>query len=199
MIFAKNMSDTKLLSKLELIFLVFDYNVFSHKLMIRESIKNPITKLWSLFQLQSNPLYDVRSRWHNIVIPDLNVREDSKAVDLLRPFTKDHQQSTLKQGGSYIFFALEPNTKYEVRIQARNSHGWGRFSEEFLFSTGSTGIGIFWWKSKNPCFHLKVTFQKSFLSRFTVMACQVRVYFEFWIVLIQRLKTNKISDVTLMS
>jgi len=95
--------------------------------------------IYRKYILQSNPLYDVRSRWHNIVIPDLNVREDSKSVDLLRPFTKDHQHSTLKQGGSYIFFALEPNTKYEVRIQARNTHGWGRFSEEFLFSTRSTG------------------------------------------------------------
>ena len=86
---------------------------------------NQIIQISSLFQLQTNPLYDVRSRWHNIVIPDLNVREDSKSVDLLRPFTKDHQHSTLKQGGSYIFFALEPNIKYEIRNKARNTHGWG--------------------------------------------------------------------------
>ena len=89
----------------------------------------------------SNPLYDVQSRWHNIVIPDMYSVENSKP--LLQPLTKNHQDSIPKLGGSYIFFALEPNTNFEVRIQARNSYGWGRFSDIFLFSTTSKGNRIF--------------------------------------------------------
>ena len=92
-----------------------------------------------LYYQVSNSLYDVQSRWHNIVIPDLYVREDSKSVDLLQPFTNNYKHSTMMRGGSYIFFALEPNTNFEVRIQARNTYGWGRFSEIFLFSTSSAG------------------------------------------------------------
>ena len=95
-----------------------------------------------LYYQVSNSLYDVQSRWHNIVIPDLYVREDSKSVDLLQPFTNNYKHSTMMRGGSYIFFALEPNTNFEVRIQARNTYGWGRFSEIFLFSTNSAGINI---------------------------------------------------------
>ena len=73
-----------------------------------------------------------------------------------------------RQRGSYVFFALEPNTQYQVmmmmtmmvimmmmmmtslsksmmfmmtqvRVQARNKHGWGGFSENFTFSTRATG------------------------------------------------------------
>jgi len=79
----------------------------------------------------SNPLYDIRSRWHNILITDIKGQQDSTIID--------DQYSTVRHGGNYIFFALEQNTKYEVRIQVRNSHGWGQFSEEFLFSTRSEG------------------------------------------------------------
>ena len=172
---------------------------FSYKLMPIFST-NQITPTLSLFQLQSNPLYDVRSRWHNIVIPDLNVREDSKSVDLLRPFTKDHQHSTLKQGGSYIFFALEPNTKYEVRIQAQNTHGWGRFSEEFLFSTRSTGIGIIFYVKRKT--HMN-SFEGDVPKELPVEVhsngmpgwCLFRIQQIFRI---QRLETNTNLDITLM-
>ena len=88
----------------------------------------------SLFQVLSNPLYDLRSRWHNILITDIKGQQDSTIID--------DQYSTVRHGGSYIFFALEQNTKYEVRIQVRNSHGWGQFSEEYLFSTRSEGKDI---------------------------------------------------------
>ena len=89
--------------------------------------------------MQSKPGYDVKNRWHNVIIPDLNIQEHSKSVKLLQPFVIE-QTTLLKQGGSYTFFALEPKTRYQVRIQARNKHGWGSFSDEFLFMTRSTGI-----------------------------------------------------------
>ena len=99
----------------------------------------PYFTKYCMFQLQSNPLYDVRSRWHNIVIPDINLQEFSKSDDHLQHFKSDQHNPTINQGGSYIFFALEPNNKYEVRIQAKNTHGWGHFSEDFFFSTSAAG------------------------------------------------------------
>jgi Fibronectin type III domain len=47
-----------------------------------------------------------------------------------------------RHDGSYMFFALEPNARYEARVQARNEHGWGKFSELFIFSTRATGNKI---------------------------------------------------------
>ena len=88
--------------------------------------------------MQDKPGYNVKNRWHNIIIPDLNLQENSKSAKLLKPFVIE-QTTMLKQGGSYTFFALEPSTKYQVQIQARNKHGWGSFSEEFLFMTRSRG------------------------------------------------------------
>jgi hypothetical protein len=38
-----------------------------------------------------------------------------------------------------MFFALEPNSRYEARVQAKNQHGWSKFSELFVFSTRATG------------------------------------------------------------
>jgi hypothetical protein len=38
-----------------------------------------------------------------------------------------------------MFFALEPNSRYEARVQARNEHGWSKFSDLFVFSTRATG------------------------------------------------------------
>lgn len=86
-------------------------------------------------QASSNPVYDVRSRWHNIVLPDISDRGD---LQLAGQDTRRESESP-KQGGNYVFFALEPNTQYQVRVQARNKHGWGGFSENFTFSTRATG------------------------------------------------------------
>jgi hypothetical protein len=44
-----------------------------------------------------------------------------------------------RHDGSYMFFALEPNSRYEARVQAKNQHGWSKFSELFVFSTRATG------------------------------------------------------------
>ena len=88
--------------------------------------------------MQFNPGYNVKSRWHNIIIPDLNLQDNSKSSKLLKPVVVEHT-TVLKQRGSYTFFALEPSTKYQVRVQSRNKYGWGSFSEEFLFITRSTG------------------------------------------------------------
>ena len=55
----------------------------------------------------------------------------------LQPLTINQRANI--QTASYVFFALEPNTKYEVRLQAKNLHGWGQFSADFMFRTGSRG------------------------------------------------------------
>ena len=45
------------------------------------------------------------------------------------------------QSGSYMFYALEPSSKYEVVIQSQNEWGWSRNSVPFFFVTKSTGEG----------------------------------------------------------
>lgn len=82
-------------------------------------------------------VYDTRSRWHNIVLPDIDIRGQPDGGQG-QPLTIT-QQDNLHQVGSYVFFALEPNTRYEVRLQARNSHGWSLFSKDFIFSTRARG------------------------------------------------------------
>jgi len=86
--------------------------------------------------LESNSHYDTRSRWHNIVLPDVHLLKSS-GNNINQPLTIT--QNSFKQFGSYVFFALEPATKYEVRLQARNDHGWSKFSRDFIFSTRSRG------------------------------------------------------------
>lgn len=89
-------------------------------------------------QASSNPVYDVRSRWHNIVLPDIS---GDRGGDLHLAAGQDTRRDWdgAAQRGSYVFFALEPNTQYQVRVQARNAHGWGGFSNNFTFSTRATG------------------------------------------------------------
>ncbi len=43
------------------------------------------------------------------------------------------------QSGSYMFYALEPHSQYEVVIQGQNRWGWAQNSEPFVFTTRSTG------------------------------------------------------------
>ena len=61
-------------------------------------------------------MYDTRSRWHNIVLPDINLQPSLATTPPLSLNTRDNRQTA-----SYVFFALEPHTKYEVRLQARNN------------------------------------------------------------------------------
>lgn len=88
--------------------------------------------IYRKFQAESNPVYDVRSRWHNIVLSDIHQNRINLGSRI------SHEDSGETQGGSYMFFALEPNTKYQVRVQAKNSHGWGVFSDNYTFSTIAT-------------------------------------------------------------
>ena len=37
--------------------------------------------------------------------------------------------------GSFTFFGLEPGSKYEVRIQARNEEGWSERGRSFVLTT----------------------------------------------------------------
>ena len=43
------------------------------------------------------------------------------------------------QTGSYMFYALEPNSKYEVVVQSKNKWGWSQTSNPFFFNTRATG------------------------------------------------------------
>ena len=81
-------------------------------------------------------MYDTRSRWHNIVLPDINLRRITSQT-ALQPLTISQRANI--QTASYVFFALEPNTRYEVRLQARNLQGWSEFSEDFTFTTRARG------------------------------------------------------------
>ena len=81
-------------------------------------------------------MYDTRSRWHNIVLPDINLRRMTSQT-ALQPLTISQRANI--QTASYVFFALEPNTRYEVRLQARNFQGWSEFSEDFTFTTRARG------------------------------------------------------------
>ena len=91
----------------------------------------------------SGSAYDTRSRWHNIVLPDIHLQSSFNhdgahlSNHLLQPLNIN--QNNFQQLGSYIFFALEPNTKYEVRLQAKNELGWSSFSRDLVFSTRSRG------------------------------------------------------------
>ena len=70
------------------------------------------------------------------MLPDIDLRRLSSQT-ALQPLTISQRANI--QTASYVFFALEPNTKYEVRLQARNRHGWSEFSQDFVFSTRSRG------------------------------------------------------------
>lgn len=72
---------------------------------------------------RSDPMFDTRSRWHNIVP---NMKQVYGSSD------PPHQS------GSYMFYALEPSSKYEVVIQSQNEWGWSRNSVPFFFVTKST-------------------------------------------------------------
>ena len=50
-----------------------------------------------------------------------------------------------------MFYALEPNSKYEVVVQSKNKWGWSQTSKPFFFSTRATGKHInqdFVWNKK---------------------------------------------------
>ena len=55
----------------------------------------------------------------------------------LQPLTISQRANI--QTASYVFFALEPHTRYEVRLQAKNLHGWSQFSGDFMFTTRTRG------------------------------------------------------------
>ena len=48
-------------------------------------------------------------------------------------------KSPPSQRGSYMFYALEPNSQYEVVIQSQNRWGWSENSDPFFFSTRANG------------------------------------------------------------
>lgn len=47
--------------------------------------------------------------------------------------------SDITQEMSYLIRKLDSDTKYEAKVQARNSFGWNRMSEVFTFSTRGLG------------------------------------------------------------
>ncbi|XP_023337137.1 lachesin isoform X2 [Eurytemora carolleeae] len=100
------------------------HGMFSDKFNLTWSVESfaPILGnriMYRKFMSSEDPNYDTRSRWHT-VLP----HNDNSFID-----------NNFRHEFSYLYFALEPNTKYETLIQARNEHGWGKYSEMFLFST----------------------------------------------------------------
>ncbi|CAB4060760.1 unnamed protein product [Lepeophtheirus salmonis] len=74
---------------------------------------------------RDDPSYDTRSRWHNINVSGNKHISIHDEDEILNPL----------QNGSYMFYALEPSTQYEVFIQCENKWGWSKESDIFIFST----------------------------------------------------------------
>ncbi|XP_040583706.1 lachesin isoform X2 [Lepeophtheirus salmonis] len=74
---------------------------------------------------RDDPSYDTRSRWHNINVSGNKHISIHNEDEILNPL----------QNGSYMFYALEPSTQYEVFIQCENKWGWSKESDIFIFST----------------------------------------------------------------
>ena len=90
-------------------------------------------------------MYDTRSRWHNVVLKSKQV---NNVIRLYRAYCIGNNCFPLKvslpskiplQRGSYMFYALEPSSQYEVVIQSQNRWGWSENSEPFFFSTRANG------------------------------------------------------------
>ena len=54
-----------------------------------------------------------------------------------------HKQNHFNWAGKHGFSGLEPATRYEARVTAKNSEGWSRLSPSFHFATFGAGK-LFW-------------------------------------------------------
>ena len=94
-------------------------------------------------QPKDEPNYDTRSRWHNIVPGMRQVRFfplNSTKPSAHLSYQIFGSSPPPLQSGSYMFYALEPSSQYEVVIAGYNDWGWAANSEPFFFSTRATGI-----------------------------------------------------------
>ena len=63
--------------------------------------------------------------WKEVIVPTTGSEPVSDVLF--------HQRIPLRQ--------LEPATAYDVKIQARNAHGWNAVSDQFRFATLTRGEG----------------------------------------------------------
>ncbi|KAF6214450.1 hypothetical protein GE061_009193 [Apolygus lucorum] len=69
-----------------------------------------------------------------------NVRE---WTDVSIAVQNDYRHVDITQEMNYMILGLEANTQYEAKVQARNTFGWSKMSDIFVFSTSSEG-GFSW-------------------------------------------------------
>lgn len=78
----------------------------------------------------------LENQWENVVIPEVY---DEHGLRFTGFNGYQHVQNT-RHRRSFLIRGLLPATNYEVRVQARNDHGWNKLSSIFHFSTASEGI-----------------------------------------------------------
>ena len=73
-------------------------------------------------------------QWENIVIPEM-------FNDYTNQYHSQsyHYNQNFRHRMSFPLKNLSPSSNYEVRVQARNDHGWNKLSNIFHFSTRSEG------------------------------------------------------------
>ncbi|XP_073987400.1 neurotrimin-like isoform X2 [Rhodnius prolixus] len=118
---------------------------------------------WSVFSytpLEEHKLYyrqkQFRGQLHNSLQPEkwgnltfLHLREWNEVSLPSSP------NSDITQEMSYLIRKLDSDTKYEAKVQARNSFGWNRMSEVFTFST--RGLDGYSWEPSQDIFHAPET------------------------------------------
>uniref|UniRef100_A0A336K364 CSON015512 protein n=1 Tax=Culicoides sonorensis TaxID=179676 RepID=A0A336K364_CULSO len=75
----------------------------------------------------------IHDQWENVVIPEIF---DDYGHHYSFASSHHMPQST-RHSRSFLIRNLQPATHYEVRVQARNDHGWNKLSNIFHFTTRS--------------------------------------------------------------
>lgn len=83
-------------------------------------------------EFYNNSKLGYRSDWNSVVLPGAGVT--NMQMPIPPPFP-----GVTKQKMWYTIKGLHPSTTFEVRVQARNEHGWNKLSPIFHFTTRSIG------------------------------------------------------------
>lgn len=73
-----------------------------------------------------------RNEWNSVLVPGAGI------TNIQLPIPPPYPGVT-RQKMHYIIKGLQPAVNYEVKVQARNSHGWNKLSPIFHFTTRSNG------------------------------------------------------------
>ncbi|XP_063695749.1 lachesin-like [Culicoides brevitarsis] len=76
----------------------------------------------------------INDQWENVVIPEITY---DYGVSRYNFASLHHLPQSTRHTKSFLIKNLQPATHYEVRVQARNDHGWNKLSAIFHFTTRS--------------------------------------------------------------